>query len=100
MERLLPVVTLPLATVEVVAGAECLEPRTLTFLQGRVALFSVRAPGKTSSNEDAAALISIDDHNGLIAVADGLGGHADDLQAGRVGVLRNLTQRHRPFLPH
>ena len=86
MERLPPVVTLPLAMVEVVAGAERLEPRTLSFLQGKVALFSVRAPGKISSNEDAAALISIDDRNGLIVVADGLGGHADGALASRMAI--------------
>jgi serine/threonine protein phosphatase PrpC len=77
MERLPPVVTLPLAMVEVVTGVEYMEPRTLSFLHGEVALFSVRAPGKTTGNEDAAALISIDDRNGLIVIADGLGGHAD-----------------------
>jgi serine/threonine protein phosphatase PrpC len=70
--------------VEVVAGVEYLEPRTLSFLHGEVALFSVRAPGKTTGNEDAAALISIDDRNGLIVVADGLGGHADGALASRM----------------
>jgi serine/threonine protein phosphatase PrpC len=70
--------------VEIVAGVECLEPRTRSFLQGGVALFSVRAPGKTTGNEDAAALISIDDRNGLIVVADGLGGHADGALASRM----------------
>jgi serine/threonine protein phosphatase PrpC len=86
MERMPPVVALPLAMVEVVAGVERLEPRKLSFLQGEVALFSVRAPGKTSGNEDAAALIAIDDHNGLIVVADGLGGHADGALASRMVV--------------
>jgi len=86
MERLPPVVTLPLAKVEIVAGAERLEPRSLSFLQGRVVLFSVRAPGKTSGNEDASALISIDDRNGLIVVADGLGGHADGALASRMAI--------------
>jgi len=84
MERLPPVIKLPLAAVEIVAGAERLGPRMLAFLQGQVVLFSVRAPGKTSSNEDAAALISIDDRNGLIVVADGLGGHADGALASRM----------------
>jgi len=86
MERLPPLVTIPPAMVELVAGAERLEPRTLPFLQGQVALFSVRAPGKTSSNEDAAALISIDERNGLIVVADGLGGHADGALASRMAI--------------
>ena len=87
MERLPPpVVTHPLPTVEVVSGAERLEPRRIPFLQGQVALFSVQAPGKTTGNEDAAALISIDDRNGLIVVADGLGGHADGALASRTVV--------------
>jgi serine/threonine protein phosphatase PrpC len=86
MEMLSPVVTIPVATVEIVSGAEHLEPEPRPFLQGKVALFSVRAPGKTSSNEDAAALISIDDHNGLIVVADGLGGHADGALASRLAI--------------
>jgi PPM family protein phosphatase len=86
MERLPPVVTIPLAMVELVSGAERLEPRTQSFLQGQVALFSVRSPEKTSSNEDAAALISIDDRSGLIVVADGLGGHADGALASRMAI--------------
>jgi serine/threonine protein phosphatase PrpC len=86
MERLPPAVTLPLAAVEIVAGAERLEPRAQPFLQGRVALFSVRAPEKASINEDAAALISIDDRNGLIVIADGLGGHADGALASRMAI--------------
>jgi serine/threonine protein phosphatase PrpC len=86
MEMLPPEITLPLAMVKIVAGAERLEPCTLSFLQGRVALFSVQAPGKSTGNEDAAALISIDRHNGLIVVADGLGGHADGALASRMAV--------------
>jgi serine/threonine protein phosphatase PrpC len=86
MERLPPVVTIPLAKVEVVSAAEHLGPRKAHFLQGQVVLFSVRAPGKTSVNEDAAALIAIDDHNGLMVVADGLGGHADGALASRMAV--------------
>ena len=86
MELLPPMVGGPLPTVEVVSGAEQLEPRRVPFLQGQVVLFSLQAPGKTTGNEDAAALISIDDRNGLIVVADGLGGHADGALASRMVV--------------
>jgi len=86
MEMLPPEIALPLTMVRIVAGTECLEPHTLPFLQGRVALFSVQAPGKTTGNEDAAALISMDRQNGLIVVADGLGGHADGALASRMAI--------------
>jgi serine/threonine protein phosphatase PrpC len=86
MEVLPPGIAQPLAMVRIVAGADCLEPLTLPFLQGRAALFSVQAPGKTTGNEDAAALISIDGHNGLIVIADGLGGHADGALASRMAI--------------
>ena len=94
MEQLSPAGTIPLATVEVVSRAEHLGPRRLPFLQGQVALFSVQAPGKTTGNEDAAALISIDDRNGLIVVADGLGGHADGALASRM-VIDELVEATR-----
>lgn len=86
MEMLSPAVAIPVAQVEVISCAEHLAPRRIRFLQGQVVLFSVRAPEKTGSNEDAAALISIDDRNGLIVVADGLGGHADGALASRLAI--------------
>ena len=86
MEMLPPEIALPLTMVRIVAGTDCLEPHTLPFLQGRVALFSAQAPGKTTGNEDAAALISIDRQSGLIVVADGLGGHADGALASRMAI--------------
>jgi serine/threonine protein phosphatase PrpC len=41
---------------------------------GRAAIFSHRCPGKDTPNEDAAAVIVIDDTSAVLAVADGLGG--------------------------
>jgi serine/threonine protein phosphatase PrpC len=41
---------------------------------GRVALFTRRRPGREGPNEDAAALIPVNDGHLVLAVADGLGG--------------------------
>jgi len=41
---------------------------------GVVSIFTSRAPGKSTSNEDAAAIISLDNKTALLAVADGVGG--------------------------
>lgn len=42
---------------------------------GTAAVFSAGAPGKARENEDGAVLLPIDETRGLIAVADGVGGH-------------------------
>src|SRR5690606_15877549 len=44
------------------------------FAGGSAAVFSARAPGKTSPNEDAAALLPIGSESGVIVIADGIGG--------------------------
>jgi serine/threonine protein phosphatase PrpC len=41
--------------------------------RGRAAAFSVGCPGREGANEDAAALIPLDDGSAVLAVADGLG---------------------------
>jgi PPM family protein phosphatase len=41
---------------------------------GVAAIFSTRCPGKTTANEDAAALIELDERSGVLVLADGLGG--------------------------
>lgn len=41
---------------------------------GRVGVFSIRSPDKQTPNEDAAAVIPVNDHAGILVVADGLGG--------------------------
>lgn len=86
MKALSPDITVPLASVTVISEEENLKPLSVPFLRGRVELFSLRAPGKTSANEDAAALVSIDERSGLIVVADGLGGHPDGALASRMAV--------------
>jgi serine/threonine protein phosphatase PrpC len=50
-------------------------PVTVSFLGGRAAIFSTRAPDKTDeASEDGAVLIPLDRFSGVLAVADGLGG--------------------------
>lgn len=49
---------------------------TVPLAGGRACVFSARSPEKTTSNEDAAALIPFDEKSGVMVVADGLGGEA------------------------
>ena len=46
-----------------------------SFAGGMVAVYTTRCPGKESANEDAAAVIPIDETTGILLVADGLGGY-------------------------
>src|SRR5262249_29126328 len=46
------------------------------FLGGAAAVFSARSPHKETPNEDAAAFWPVGQVSGVLAVADGLGGHA------------------------
>lgn len=55
---------------EELVGPELHKP----FLGGQLVVYSACSPDKESSNEDAAAAFSVDGKNGLLVVADGLGG--------------------------
>ena len=48
---------------------------------GQVGVFSSRSPDKQGPNEDAAALIPVDDDTAVLAVADGVGGQPDGARA-------------------
>lgn len=56
-----------------------LEPRIETINSGSIAMFSTRAPNKSTANEDAYAVIPVDEETLILAVADGAGGlpHGD-----------------------
>ena len=56
------------------------------FLGGQVVVYTTRAPDKTSDNEDAAAVFALDQRNGLLVVADGLGGLPSGQQASATAI--------------
>jgi serine/threonine protein phosphatase PrpC len=53
---------------------------------GRAAVFAARCPTRETDNEDAAALIVVDELRALLAVADGVGGHAAGAEAAKVAL--------------
>jgi len=46
------------------------------FCGGEVAVYSRRCPGKETDNEDGALWIELCENQGILAVADGMGGHS------------------------
>ena len=49
-------------------------PELYSFAQGTIGLYTHRAPQKETPNEDALALIPVDNKTGVLVVADGVGG--------------------------
>ncbi len=68
--------------------AEMASPLCYTLAGGQVVAFSVSAPDKTTPNEDALALIPIDEQCGVLVVADGLGGTRSGDEAAGLAVQR------------
>jgi serine/threonine protein phosphatase PrpC len=56
------------------------------FLGGQTVVFSDRCPGKTTANEDAMAMVPVDEKSGVLIVADGMGGHAGGEVAARTAI--------------
>jgi len=70
----------------ILAEAEMSEIAAFEFAGGTAAVFSTRSPGKETPNEDVAALLPISASAGVLAVADGLGGHVGGERASRLAV--------------
>lgn len=66
-------------------------PEIYGFLQGCLALFTTPAPDRTGPNEDAAAVLPINQDTGVIIIADGLGGMANGDIASSITV-RTVTE--------
>ena len=61
-------------TPRIYAGTDCEQPEHFRFLSARVAAYTRRSPAKQSANEDAMAVIPVDDDAGVLIVSDGVGG--------------------------
>ncbi len=59
-------------------------PEVLSFLDGAAAVVSARCPGKEGVNEDGALVASLTQRDGVLAVADGLGGGPAGETAARI----------------
>jgi serine/threonine protein phosphatase PrpC len=70
----------------VFTGEDLSQGVELRVATGSAVVFSSRCPGKPSPNEDAAAVISLDDRRGVLVVADGLGGRPGGASASDIAV--------------
>jgi serine/threonine protein phosphatase PrpC len=70
----------------VLAEAEMTEVAAFEFAGGTAAVFSSRSPFKPTPNEDVAALWPVGATGGVLAIADGLGGHAGGERASRLAI--------------
>jgi len=61
-------------------------PEVHVLANGTIAVYSARSPDKSTANEDAYALIPLDDTTVVLAVADGAGGHARGVAASRIAI--------------
>ncbi len=52
-----------------------------SLAHGQVQYASVRSPGKLTDNEDALAILPVDEHRSVLAVADGVGGRTGGADA-------------------
>lgn len=69
-------------------GHEMEEPEVWSVADGVAAVFSTRAPGKESPNEDAVAVLPSAPGTAVLAVADGAGGQRSGSQASELAVRR------------
>ena len=69
-------------------------PRALTIAAGEAVVYSARSPDRNGANQDGAALFHIESSQGVLVVADGLGGQPGGASAVRVALesLRRAIQ--------
>lgn len=76
-------------------GADCAEIESLSIAGGTACVFTTRAPGKETDNEDSVGLVPCGKDAGALVVADGLGGLPSGDQASATAVRklsRNITE--------
>jgi serine/threonine protein phosphatase PrpC len=61
-------------------------PEAISFVSGTAVAYSARSPEKTTCNEDSAAIIAYDEWRGVLAIADGLGGHVHGERASQLAL--------------
>lgn len=72
-----------ISTPKYLCAVDLDSPCADTFAGGTVVWYSHRSPSKDTENEDSLALIQINNTTGILAVADGLGGHVNGAAASR-----------------
>jgi serine/threonine protein phosphatase PrpC len=70
------------------AQTDLAKPELFDMVSGQVLVFTHRSPSKETVNEDCAALIPYDDTNGVLVIADGLGGQPAGSTASNLAVRR------------
>jgi serine/threonine protein phosphatase PrpC len=83
----------------VLAEAQMVEVASFEFAGGTAAVFTNRSPVKETPNEDVAALWPTSDGRGVLAVADGLGGHAGGERASRLAIEKIQTSLQDALKP-
>ena len=73
-------------TVRLLVNHERSEPVCCPVAQGEAVLFSARSPDKQTVNEDAAAVVPVDETSAVLIVADGLGGERAGHEASSLAV--------------
>jgi len=75
--------------------------REVAMAGGRAAWLTVKCPYKPAANEDAVAVIPAGDQQGLLVVADGLGGHRGGRRASQLMKtnLQRAVQKKQPVAP-